>query len=78
MTHLSLMLAARASAAVPGLELVSTSDISDQRKVAALATDTESRAWVIELPRTDDEEVEARERIPALKAMGDGLRARHL
>ena len=76
MTHLSLMLAARASAAVPGLELVSTSDISDQRKVAALATDTESRAWVIELPRTDDEEVEARERIPALKAMGDGLRAR--
>lgn len=73
---MSLMLAARASAAVPGLELVSTTNISDERKTAALATDSESRAWIIELPRTDDEEVETRERIPALRAMGDGLRAR--
>ena len=76
MTHLSLMLAARASAAVPGLSLVSTSDMSDPRRYQALATDTESRAWVIELPRTNEEESETRERIPALRAMGDGLRSR--
>jgi macrolide phosphotransferase len=76
MTHLSLMLAARASAAVPGLTLVSTTDQSDESRYQALATDTESRAWVIELPRVDDEESHTRERIPALRAMGDGLRSR--
>lgn len=76
MTHLSLMLAARATAAVPGLQLVSTTDMTDERKLAALATDSESRAWVIELPQTDAEESEVRERVPALRAMGDGLRSR--
>jgi len=76
MTHLSLMLAARASAAVPGLTLVSTTNQSDEKRFQALATDTDSRAWVIELPKTDDEESHTRERIPALRAMGDGLRSR--
>jgi len=76
MTHLSLMLAARASAAVPGLTLVSTTNQSDEKRFQALATDTESRAWVIELPKTDEEESHTRERVPALRAMGDGLRSR--
>lgn len=76
MTHLSLMLAARATAAVPGMVVVSSSDISDERRYGALLTDSESRAWLVELPRMDDEEVEQRERIPALRAIGDGLRSR--
>ena len=76
MSHLSLMLAAQASAAVPGLTLVSTTDMSDSDKDAAFATDTDSRAWLIELPRTDAEELNSRERIESLKAIGDGLRSR--
>ena len=76
MSHLSLMLAAQASAAVPGLTLVSTTDISDEHRHAALATDVDSRAWVVELPQTDDEELSTRERIGALGAIGDGLRSR--
>jgi len=70
------MLAAQASAAVPGLTLVSTTDISDEHRHAALATDVDSRAWVVELPQTDDEELGTRERIGALGAIGDGLRSR--
>jgi len=76
MSHLSLMLAARASAAVPGLTLVSTTDMSDGEKDAAFATDTDSRAWLVELPRSDSEELNTRERIEALRAIGDGLRSR--
>ncbi len=76
MSHLSLMLAAQASAAVPGLTLVSTTDMSDADKDAAFAADTDSRAWLIELPRTDGEELNVRERISALGAIGDGLRSR--
>ena len=76
MSHQSLMLAAQASAAVPGLTLVSTTDISDEHRQAALATDVDSRAWIVELPKTDDEELGARERIGALSAIGDGLRSR--
>ena len=76
MSHLSLMLAAQASAAVPGLTLVSTTDMSDEDKSAALATDSDSRAWLVELPKTDAEELRARERIASLQAIGDGLRSR--
>lgn len=76
MSHLSLMLAAQASAAVPGLSLVSTTDMSDSDKQAAFATDSESRAWLVELPVTDDEELRTRERIGSLRAIGDGLRSR--
>lgn len=76
MSHLSLMLAAQASAAVPGLTLVSTTDMSDEHRQAALATDTDSRAWLVELPLTDREERDTRERISALRAIGDGLRSR--
>ena len=76
MTHTSLMLAARATAAVPGLEVVSSTDISDDAKLGALLTDAQSRAWIVELPRVDDEESRQRERIPALAAIGDGLRSR--
>lgn len=76
MSHLSLMLAAQASAAVPGLTLVSTADMSDEDKDAAFATDADSRAWSVELPRTDSEELNARERIEALRAIGEGLRSR--
>lgn len=76
MTHLSLMLAARASAVVPGLSVVSTIDTSGEATRGALITDTDSRAWMVELPLNDDEELRQRERIPALAAIGDGLRSR--
>jgi len=70
------MLAARGSAAVPGLELVRTTPFDLPDSLSALAWDSNGGMWVIELPQTDEAESAQRDRIQGAMAIGEGLRSR--
>lgn len=76
MSHHTLMLAAQATAAVGGLELVKTIPHTHPGFSAALAWDSAGSAWLIELPETDETESLHRDRIQAARAIGEGLRTR--
>lgn len=70
------MLAAHASAAVPGLELVRTTSFDLPGALSALAWDSDGGVWVIEWPQTDEAESAQRDRIAGATAIGEGLRVR--
>lgn len=76
MSHASLMLVARATEALPGFTAVRVMDASTDQMRGALIEDTEGVTWLVELPRTQDEESAHRDRILAARSIGEGLRSR--
>ena len=70
------MLAARASEALPGVNLVRTQDYPTPDALAALAWDEQNTVYLIEWPQSDQAESAQRDRIQGALAIGQGLRSR--
>jgi aminoglycoside phosphotransferase (APT) family kinase protein len=79
MVRSSLTLAALATAAVPGLEVVGTTALGSQGRGdvdSALLTTRDGRSLVIRVPRTPAAENEQSADLVALRALSDGVRSR--
>lgn len=71
-----LMLSALATSAVPGFHAVSAQKMSSAERDVALVHDVDNRAWTVELPTSDAEQTRLQDRVSALNALTEGLRAR--
>jgi len=71
-----LMLSALATSAVPGFHVVSAQQMSSAERDSALVHDVDGRAWVVELPTTEEENTRLLARVDALAAITEGLRQR--
>ena len=70
------MLVARATEALPGFTAVRVMEASTDLMRQALVEDAEGHTWLVELPRSQDEEASHRDRVLVARAIGEGLRSR--
>lgn len=78
MARSHLTLAALATSAVPGLDVVHTSGFGAGRGEfdSAIVTDQDGGRWVVRMPRTERAEQEQSADMVALRALGAGVRSR--